>query len=139
MKQTRPPASANPSIEQSLFEAFITAQRRPRYLALLSSPRGRKRILGRLAHCTDLDSSFARRVAETNPEAITGLLRKHGAAKKCYVMSESGALDAQELDLEIAVSLTVGQGMGTLISCIPGELAYYEGEEPGERYLLKRA
>jgi hypothetical protein len=28
--------------------------------------------------------------------------------------------------------------MGAIISCIPGKLAYYEGEDHGERYILDR-
>jgi hypothetical protein len=27
---------------------------------------------------------------------------------------------------------------GTFLSCIPGQLAYFEGEEAGERYILAR-
>jgi len=40
------------------------------------------------------------------------------------------------MELERALSETVGLGFGTAISCIPGELAYFEAEDPGERYLL---
>jgi len=29
-------------------------------------------------------------------------------------------------------------GNGTLLSCIPGRLGYFEGEDPGERYVLAR-
>jgi hypothetical protein len=28
--------------------------------------------------------------------------------------------------------------MGTLLSCIPGKLAYYEGEGPSDRCILER-
>jgi hypothetical protein len=43
------------------------------------------------------------------------------------------------MPLSKALSSTVGYGMGTLISCVPGELAYYESEERGERYVLRHA
>jgi hypothetical protein len=29
--------------------------------------------------------------------------------------------------------------MGTFVSCIPGRLAYFEAEGPGQRYVLERA
>jgi hypothetical protein len=40
--------------------------------------------------------------------------------------------------LKTALEKVVGQGMGTLLSCIPGELAYYEGQAPADRCILAR-
>jgi hypothetical protein len=40
--------------------------------------------------------------------------------------------------LHQALQETIGQGYGTLISCIPGKLAYFEGEEVNHRFILKR-
>jgi hypothetical protein len=40
------------------------------------------------------------------------------------------------MELEKALAEIIGQGMGTFISCIPGKLGYFEGEDPGERYLV---
>ncbi len=37
-----------------------------------------------------------------------------------------------------ALAAVVGRGFGTILVCIPGSLAYYEGEDPGERYILER-
>jgi len=37
-----------------------------------------------------------------------------------------------------AVEKVLGMGMGTFISCIPGKLAYFEGEDENERLLLER-
>lgn len=48
-------------------------------------------------------------------------------------MSENATLDGREVSLTEALRETVGSGMGTLLSCIPGRLGYYEGEEPNER------
>jgi hypothetical protein len=52
-------------------------------------------------------------------------------------MSESD-LDGGWMDLQDALDWTVATGTGTLISCIPGELAYYEGEDINLRYILQR-
>jgi len=41
--------------------------------------------------------------------------------------------------LEATLDETVGYVDGTIISCIPGRLAYFEGEENGARYILERA
>ena len=37
-----------------------------------------------------------------------------------------------------ALEKIVGLRMGAFISCIPGVLAYFEGEETNERYILER-
>ena len=41
------------------------------------------------------------------------------------------------MDLEEALAVTVHHDSGTLLSCVPGELAYYEGDG-GCRYILER-
>lgn len=60
------------------------------------------------------------------------------ALATCVLLAEDKTLDGRELPLDAAVSAVVGRGMGAFVSCLPGRLAYYEGEAPGERYLLER-
>ena len=43
-----------------------------------------------------------------------------------------------EKSLRAALEKTVGTGSGTIISCIAGKLAYFEGEEQNQRYILER-
>lgn len=64
------------------------------------------------------------------------LLKAKGAASTCYVMSENTKLDGREMELEAALKKTVGYQMGTLISCVPGKLAYFEDEDG--RWILER-
>jgi hypothetical protein len=66
------------------------------------------------------------------------MLRERGAQEMCHVLSENSALDARVLPLREALHTVVGRGMGTFLSCIPGQLGYFESEEPGERYVLER-
>jgi len=126
--------------EEALIKAFADPTRATRYLALLGSPRGRTKVIAALAHDFYLDSRYATRVAggDSNPHSIEKLLRGLGAPDLCYCLSENQELDAREMPLGKALSSTVGYGMGTLISCVPGVLAYYESEERGERYVLRR-
>jgi hypothetical protein len=49
---------------------------------------------------------------------------------------ENPKLDGQEVDLETALEKTVGSQEGTLISCVPGRLGYFEDEDG--RYILER-
>jgi hypothetical protein len=54
-------------------------------------------------------------------------------------LAEDAALDGRELALGDALSRVVGRGMGAFVSCVPGQLGYFEGEGPHERWLLSRA
>ena len=53
-----------------------------------------------------------------------------------FAMSEDPRLDQQELPLVEALKQIVGRGMGTVLSCIPGRLAFVETED--ERFILQR-
>jgi hypothetical protein len=74
--------------------------------------------------------------ASHDPKAIGHLLRQHGAPAECHVISTDGELDGRELPLDAVLGQIVGVGGGSLLSCIPGRLGYFEGES--ERYILSR-
>ena len=124
----------------ALLAAFIAPERRDRYLTLLASTKGRVKLRARLAHLRDLDDRYARLVppSDQHPGAIAALLRAAGAPATCYLLSEAAALDGREMQLEDALEEVVGGGLGTFVSCLPGRLAYFEGEDPGARYVLSR-
>lgn len=92
----------------------------------------------KLAHFPDLDPRFSTRLTESNAELIAALMRRNGAPELCRVFSESSAIDAKTLKLDAVLADVVGSGMGTLLLCVPGELAYYEAEGPNARFLLRR-
>ena len=71
------------------------------------------------------------------PRLLYDLLRKLGAPDSCYVISSWGEYDGTELDLLPVLEAIHATGMGSIISCIPGQLAYYEGEDG--RFVLQRA
>ena len=56
------------------------------------------------------------------------ILRGLGAPDTCYLISEDTKFDGKEMELLAALKQIVGYGMGTVISCIPGRLGYFEGE-----------
>jgi hypothetical protein len=47
-------------------------------------------------------------------------------------------IDGKEISLKEAIEEVLGCGLGSILSCVPGKLVYYEGEGPGDRYILKR-
>lgn len=128
-------------VEEALLRAFIVPERRAHYIARLATPKTRKKLLGRFHHLHDLDARFAVRIEPRlqRSQWIYDALIERGAPTRCYVMSDWSEFDQQELDLQETLAKVVGTYSGTFISCIPGRLGYFEGEEPNERYILERS
>jgi hypothetical protein len=128
------------SDEEAFVRAFIVAPKRDRYLQLLASPNRRRDFLDRLNHQLDYDAAFAAPIPADQQSAsgIALLLTQRGAPATCHLISSDSALDHRDLPLSEALDQVVGFGFGTVVSCIPGRLAYYEAEDAGERYILSR-
>ena len=119
--------------------AFLRPARRGRFRQLLRCDRGRAKIRASLAHFRDLDPAAREPIpADQQTRAgIEALLASAGAPDMCYVVSEDATLDGTELPLRAALDALVGGGRGALLSCLPGRLAYFEGEEPHDRCILR--
>lgn len=124
--------------EEALIKAFIPRHRQERFLEIIAKPKKRAKLLAELYHFKALDPKFRVDVPanQRNPSALSRLLKAMGAGPVCYVMSTNSTLDQRELALDTALAETVGSQEGTLISCVPGNLAYFEDED--ERYILQR-
>ena len=127
--------------EELLIKKFIHPDRQERFLALLTNPKGRKKLLSMLAHGVKLNSQYAKKIQadQQSISEIEKVLKSNGAPSNCFLISEDSNLDQKEMQLREALNKVVGCGMGTFISCIPGKLAYYESEDIGERYILSAA
>ncbi|HYH63300.1 MAG TPA: hypothetical protein VD866_01235 [Urbifossiella sp.] len=119
--------------EEAVVRAFVVSARRGRWLEALTDPARRSRFLDRLNHCPDLDPRFVTTVP--SGAEVVGLLRSRGAPATCHVLSAADELDGRELPLEQAVAEAEKAGWGTIVSCLPGRLAYYY-DECGERKLV---
>ena len=135
--------------EQETIGAFVVRDKQERFRTFLSNSKNRKKFTQELGHFRWFDQRFATPVAwQADPnlklwarhvqgiEHIFLLLKSKGAAQTCWVISENAAIDGKELDLKTMLEDVVGSGMGTILSCVPGKLAYFEGED--ERLLLVR-
>ncbi|MGO9212217.1 MAG: hypothetical protein ACLPXM_20855 [Terriglobales bacterium] len=127
--------------EQAFVEAFVQKSRRERALLCLADPKRRRKLTDRFAHHgTDILAPECLRSivpSQQHPKNIYSLLRGLGAPEDCHVISENSDLDGKEMGLLPALEEVVGNGMGTVISCVPGRLAYFEGELR-ERYILQK-
>ncbi|MEW4212127.1 hypothetical protein Q0O85_26785 [Priestia megaterium] len=135
----------NRTQEQLIVKAFFEKRIQERVLHELSSPKKRLDALNRLCHSysTTLRKKYLIELSKANfnKEDLETLLRKYGPIKQCYVISWNKDIDGKEIPLSTALEHTVGLGMPSIISCIPGELAYFESEQgygAPPRYVLKR-
>ena len=123
--------------EVALIKAFIVSRKHPRMISLLANQNRRDAIVNKLSHFRDLDPRWAHRLLPSihNASAIEELLRSKGAPTICYAISEDSSIDGRFLPLIDALT-TADSGFGTFLSCIPGRLAYFEGEDG--RFLLEK-
>jgi hypothetical protein len=125
--------------ESAFVESFIVKQRRERVLEQLASSKNRHKFTSKFDH-HGLDYFIPECIRSIEPRYqhppdITSILRAMGAPEDCHVIG--GRRDGENMELLAALKETVGYGIGTVLSCIPGKLAYFEGELR-ERFLLVR-
>jgi hypothetical protein len=136
----------NKEIEEIIVKSFFTKRLQDRVLFELFSKKDKRHdALSRLCHNyrTTLRKEYMIQIPKPNsdPEAIAKMLKSHGAGDTCYVISFSEIIDGKELPLSTALEEAVGLGMPSIVSCIPGKLAYFEAEQevlPSPRFILKR-
>ena len=124
------------NLEQATIQAFFLPSKRERYLTLLGNPKRRARSRGGLDHLRHLDPRFTTPIASLSD--VASVLRSHGAPTTCRMISADPDLDGKDMPLGEAIEEVELRLQGTIICCIPGQLAYYYGESGEERLLLKR-
>jgi hypothetical protein len=126
--------------EQEFVRSFIQKERRERCSFLLSDPSRRREFTAKLAHFNWLDERFATSVpgsmAHTSVDLVS-LLKQSGAGPIVWVISEDRSIDGRALPLQEAMDSIWGRLMGSVLSCVPGKLAFYRGEEMKSELLLK--
>jgi hypothetical protein len=130
------------NIHEELFaKNFIVPEKRERYLSMLVSKKGRKKLISGFYHLSDLEEKYATEVPpnEQRAENIYEKLKAKGSPDICYVISTNDEFDGKELTLIDVLEEIVGSCEdGTFISCIAGKLEYYEGESMGARFIFEK-
>lgn len=105
---------------------------------MVSDARLRHGFTSRLPHFKDFDPKYRLPIPSSKlfVENLARELDKRHSTRIVYVISEDPALDGKELPLTEALKGIVGRGMGAVVSCIPGRLAFVETED--ERFILER-
>jgi hypothetical protein len=128
------------SEEEALIRSFMVPSKQERYIGFLANPKRRAKATSALYHLRDLDPRYVVAIPGNQQSAgpIEHALRTRGAGDSCHVISTNTALDGKRLPLAEALDAVIGFGSGTLLSCVPGKLGYYEGEGPSDRCVLVR-
>lgn len=123
---------------EPLIVEFIKRSKRERYREILSKPHLRHKFTKALPHFSDFDPQY--RVSlpsdKLSADKVIRELQKRNSPGIVLAISEDPTLDQKEVPLVDAVNRIVGQGIGTVLSCIPGRLAFVETED--ERFILLR-
>ena len=133
--------STDPEIEERTIRSFVCGPKQDRYLSFIGNQNRREKFLRELYHFHDLEPSCLVQIpsGQQNQSNILQLLKARGAGDNCYAISTHGAIDGRTLPISEALSEVIGQGHGTFLSCVPGRLAYFEGESAKDRFLLVHA
>lgn len=140
--KVEPPVQAGSGLEHetAFVKTFIARAKWARYLQLLGNRRRRGEILARLDHKLDYLPALAMNVPEDQdyPAALERLLQARGAGPTCHVLVNGLRIDGCELPLREALDAICLHANGSILSCVPGRLAYYRPEAPGGGVLLVR-
>jgi len=128
----------NVNLEKEFIKNFIPLKKQERILGLLKNRKKRDKLRKLLSHYVIFDKKNIILIEKQyqNSEDIYKLLTKTYISNKCYIISINNKLDGSMLPLKEALDKVVGKLLGGTIIIISEYLAYYEGEEYKNRYIL---
>lgn len=120
--------------------AFVIGAKRERVLGFLSKDRTRRKLIDALPHFSDWDPAcvFPVPSGSQTAEGVLRELTRRGARGTVHIVSTTRHLDGRDVEVADAIRAVVGSSSGTVVSCIAGKVAYFEGEEAGNRLILHR-
>lgn len=122
-------------IEEMFIKAFITRDKRSRWLSLLGKDKTRRKLTNRLAHVfdTDLDSRFVFDKEEppaqikVQVERVLTKWKAEHPQQICHLIAQCQDKDGVMMNLQEA-ELDYDLTFGVIVIVIPGKLAFYHPE-----------
>ena len=126
--------------EEALVRAFVSKDKRDRYLMLLSNPKRRCEAINHLNHHFDFIESLATKISATDssPNELEALLRSKGAGGTCQLIADESNLDGREISLREGCEMNSTEFFAFVLSCVPGQLAYFKMEADAHGYILQK-
>ncbi len=127
----------NNSREEAFVNAFVAKAKRERYIGLLSNPKKRKKILEVLNHNFDFDEALATVIGCHQIQILLSRLEELLCSDEaCYLISDDNVLDGKTFPFAQALAIAQASNWGTILDCIPGELALYWDEASPSRHCI---
>jgi len=121
-----------------IIKPFMDKKYIERFDNLIESKKGREKIIKEFAHkFVEKFKKIYMNNVKGNANDIFNVLKSKDADESCYVISEKYEIDGKTLLLKDVLAEVVGYDMGTFILCKSNKLAYYEGEDSNEQWILE--
>lgn len=124
-------------VELRFIKSFVVRDRQERYVTLLAidKPRARRKFLDQLTTTLDRDldpiwtvDRYSASPKESQAGTVEEVLKRLGAPEMCWVTSYVREFDGKMLPLGTALRDTMFSYVGSIVHCIPGQLAFYSAE-----------
>lgn len=124
-------------IETKVIQRFVIKPKRERYLGFINNMKTRKKFINDLHHMNFLQQDLFDKVERNDYEFIKQRIKALGNLKDCYVISENQRIDKKRLDIETALTETIGADQGTLLVFGDAEILYSEAEGFNNRLISR--
>ncbi|NML66446.1 hypothetical protein HHL22_14635 [Hymenobacter sp. RP-2-7] len=126
----------------AFIESFIDKRYKKQWLYDLEHIRlGHNSVKGMDALWRELDDRYCIQLPKGDKRHNIDFVRQAIAPYKltvCYVSSADEKLNEQTMPIDEALDKIIGSITTTIVSFIPGKVAYFEGHSPGDRYICIR-
>ena len=127
----------NIDLESKVIDRFIIKTKRDRYLTFIKSEKTRPKFINDLSHVNFLQNDLFDTVEGNEYEFIKQRIKGLGNQQDCYVISENKRIDKKRLDIDTALTETIGADHGTLLVFGDAEILYREAEGFNNRWISK--
>ncbi len=130
--------TTDPLSHLTALAGFLDKKAARRWRARATTKAGWPSLSATFAHAFDPLTVFRIDCAKWTADRVRAELRAWGAPETVCCIGGGFEEDDTFMPLDEAVDAVFGYLAGQVISCIPGQLAYYESGEQGVRMILRR-
>ena len=130
--------TSNIDLEAKVIQRFVIKTKQERYMTFIKSEKTRSKFINDLSHINFLREDLFDKVEGNEFEFIKQRIKALGNLKDFYVISENQRIDKKRLDIDTALTETIGADQGTLLVFGEAEILYSESEGFNNRWISKQ-